>query len=82
MLQAVIADDYVAFGMRGAQGTRGIDPICPDPDRYAGGAVQQQRLIAHLLRTAVRRDFNFTPFPISLRSVTSCDDTGLKTRLL
>ena len=53
VLQAVVADDDVAFGMRGEQRARGCNAVAADPDRAAAAAREQHRLVAARARIAI-----------------------------
>ena len=48
MLQTIVTDDHITFGMRGTNSARGIHSISPHPNGYACIALQQQWFIAHL----------------------------------
>ena len=52
MLEAIVADEQVHFGVRLQQGACGLNPVAPDGHRYSGPPCEQHRLIANLQRIA------------------------------
>ena len=79
VLQAVVADDHVRFGVGLAQRLGGLHALWCDEDRCGRGTAHQQGLITGLFRRAVRGHLTAV---IADAAVASRDDAGTQTAFL